>query len=263
MKSKVVIIQIIFLFIFGCKPQNVNQEKSVNSQTKNMPKHLIIWANGINTGNFDPIESLYDLKSVKIISSEYLIESSNKIANYYLAEKEKITSIESLFSIEASSKRKINYELVNYKTGNRKNFIGLVIWKIENEEIVREFEFTKESISDSKKIDTANINERRKLWMELCNQNNADSLVRELYSKNSIYYNHKPIIKGTDELIKEYSYMNNKNYHLKLEPLIVKPVNKNLVLEIGQCSGSYGGKYILVWGKEADGVWKIMIDSNI
>ena len=57
--------------------------------------------------------------------------------------------------------------------------------------------------------------------------------------------------------------MNNKNYRLKLEPLIVKPVSKNLVFEIGQCSGSYDGKYILVWGKDVDGMWKIIIDSNI
>ncbi|MGV0946109.1 hypothetical protein ACTS9U_04630 [Empedobacter falsenii] len=256
MKSKVIIVQIIFLIILGCKSQNINQEKGV-------PKHLLNWIDGINTHDSNTIKNLYDSKSVKIISPDNFIESSNGIANYYKTKKEKIISIESLFSSEASNKRKINYEIVNYKTNKRKNFIELVIWKIENDKIIREFEFTKESNLNSKVIDTTKINERRKLWIELCNQNNSNNLVRELYSKNSIYYNHKPIIKGTEKLIKEYSYMDNKNYHLKLEPLIVKPVNKNLVFEIGQCAGSYNGKYILVWEKDVNGIWKIIIDSNI
>jgi ketosteroid isomerase-like protein len=40
-------------------------------------------------------------------------------------------------------------------------------------------------------------------------------------------------------------------------------VNDNLVYEIGQCKGTYKGKYILVWKKESDGVWRVFIDSNI
>jgi ketosteroid isomerase-like protein len=99
--------------------------------------------------------------------------------------------------------------------------------------------------------------------MELCNANNAKALVTQLYSNNTIYFNHKPIVKGTADLIKEYSYMNNKNYHLNLQPLIVKVVNARFAFEIGQCSGGYNGKYILIWKKHADGNWKIFIDSNI
>ena len=57
--------------------------------------------------------------------------------------------------------------------------------------------------------------------------------------------------------------MNNKNYHLQLHPLVVKAVNPNFVFEIGQCTGSYAGKYILIWEKDSDGKWKITADSNI
>ena len=64
-------------------------------------------------------------------------------------------------------------------------------------------------------------------------------------------------------MIKEYSYMNNKNYRLNLQPLIVKAVNASFAFEIGQCSGSYNGKYILIWKIDSDGSWKIFIDSNI
>lgn len=53
MKSKVIIVQIIFLIILGCKSQNINQEKGV-------PKHLLNWIDGINTHDSNTIKNLYD-----------------------------------------------------------------------------------------------------------------------------------------------------------------------------------------------------------
>ncbi|MEM6697813.1 MAG: hypothetical protein AAF599_05420, partial [Bacteroidota bacterium] len=88
-------------------------------------------------------------------------------------------------------------------------------------------------------------------------------LVEQLYTDNAIYYNHKPVVVGTERITAEYSYMNNPDYSLKLVPLTVEPANKNIVFEIGQCSGSYNGKYVLIWKKVADGVWKILLDSNV
>lgn len=264
MKSNTIILSFIFLIIVGCKQREIGNRNISNSQTTiNVPNHLQNWAKRINSKHRDSIKNFYSTNSVKIIFPDSTIENSNQIADYYSAQKGKIKSINSLFSVEANSKRKINYELISYKTDNRKEFIGIVIWKIENEKIIREFEFTKESNFDSKKFDTTNIDERRKLWIQFCNENNSKNLVEELYSNNTIYYNHKPLIRGRDDLIKEYSYMNNKNYHLQLHPLILKAVNSNFVFEIGQCTGSYDGKYILVWEKKFDGKWKIIIDSNI
>lgn len=112
------------------------------------------------------------------------------------------------------------------------------------------------------KADTAEINKRRKEWMELCNAHNASTLVNEMYAKEALYYNHKPLIRGREALAKEYSYMNREKYHLRLNPQTVTPVNEKLVFEIGQCSGSYRGKYIIIWGKEK-GSWNILFDSNI
>ncbi|ROH99807.1 hypothetical protein EGI05_02665 [Chryseobacterium daecheongense] len=252
----------------GCKQQeikkgNISNPQTIIAQNINVPDHLKNWANSINKNNVDSIKNLYDANSVKIISPDNIIENSSQIANYYNVQKGKITSIKSLFSVEANSKRKINYELISYKIDNRKEFIGIVIWRIENEKIVREFEFSNESNLEAKKVDTTSISERRKLWVQLCNENNSKNLVKELYSNNTIYYNHKPLVKGTEDLIKEYNYMDNKNYHLKLHPLILKAVNANFAFEIGQCTGSYNGKYILVWGKDSEGKWKIITDSNI
>lgn len=268
MKLKTIILQFILLTIIGCNQRENKNENISNSQTEivqseHIPDNLRNWANDINNNNTNSIKNSYDTNAIKIISTDSIIESSTQIANYYGIHKGKITSIESIFSIEANKKRGINYELVRYKIDNLKEFIGIVIWRKENEMIIREFEFTEESTFESKKVDTINIAERRKLWIELCNTNNPENLVKQLYSNNTIYFNHKPIVKGTEELIKEYGYMNNENYTLNLHPMKLEVVNANFAFEVGQCSGSYNGKYILVWKKHADGNWKVYIDSNI
>lgn len=265
MKLKVIILPFVLLFIIGCMQSQNKKENATNSaieidQPEKTSDNLIDWVNAFNT---DTLESSYDVNAVKIISSDNIISSATEIANHYKTHKNKITSIESLFSIEANKERGINYELVKYKTDNLKEYTQIVIWKVQNEKTIREFEFTGENTLEAGQVDTTNIAKRRKLWIELCNTHNPENLVKELYSTNTLYFNHKPIVKGTEDLIKEYNYMSNENYSLNLSPIKLEVVNANLAFEIGQCSGSYNGKYILVWKKQADGVWKIYIDSNI
>ncbi len=268
MKLKTIILQFILLSIIGCKQRENKKENISNSQTEivqpdRVPNNLINWANSVNSDNINSIKKFYDTNAIKIISADSIIENSAQIANYYRIHKGKITSIKSIFNIEANKERGINYELVSYKIDNLTEFIGIVIWRMENEKRIREFEFSEESSLESKKVDTTNIAERRKLWIELCNTNNPENLVKQLYSNNTMYFNHKPIVKGTEKLIKEYGYMNNENYTLNLHPMKLEVVNTNFAFEVGQCSGSYNGKYILVWKKNADGDWKVYIDSNI
>jgi len=107
------------------------------------------------------------------------------------------------------------------------------------------------------------IASRRKRWMQLCNNHRVRRLVEQLYTSDALYFNHKPMIKGTEALIKEYGYMNDEDYQLTLEPLKISVVNENAAFEIGQASGSYGGKYILIWERGDDGQWRIAVDSNV
>ncbi len=268
MKFKTIILQFILLIIFGCKQGEHKKENISNTQpeviqSEHISDNLKNWADDINNGDSNIIKNYYDTNAIKIISADSILETSTQIANFYGNQEGKITSIESIFSIEANKERRINYELVRYEIDNIKGFIGIVIWRIENEQIIREFEFTEKSTLESKKVDTTDIAEKRKLWIEICNTHNAENLVKQLYSNNTMYFNHKPIVKGTEELIKEYSYMNDENYTLNLQPLNMQIVNANFAFEVGQCSGSYNGKYIIVWKKHSDGNWKVYIDSNI
>ena len=91
---------------------------------------------------------------------------------------------------------------------------------------------------------------------------NANNLVQEMYTENALYYNHKPIDIGVEQIAKTYSYMNRPQYKLHLEVLKVVPVNKHIVYEIGQCSGSYRGKYVIIWQKTSKG-WQVLLDTNI
>ncbi|MDR7127885.1 ketosteroid isomerase-like protein [Algoriphagus sp. 4150] len=264
---KTVILPFVILFIIGCKQQpnkgeNVSNSKTEIVRTKKVPDYIVDWANAINNSDIHTIEKNYASNAIKIVSEDGIIESSLQIAKYYEIEREKITSIESLFNVEASKDKRINYELIRYETEGLKEYVQIVIWRLENGQAIREFEFTERSGPEAVKVDTNAIADRRKLWIDLCNANNSENLVKQLYSPNTIYFNHKPIVKGLENLIKEYDYMNN-NYTLNLQPMKLEVVNANVAYEIGQCSGSYNGKYILVWQRQSDGNWKIHIDSNI
>ena len=245
-------------------PIDKQHEPNTNSTTEiEVSSHLEDWMKAINSHDANALQHSYDTNAVKIISADNIINGASNIAAHYGKHKQKITTIKSLFRVEANKRRGITYEMVKFTTDNQKEYLHIVIWKTKDGNVVREFEFTEIHKTSDSKAATTEITQRRKLWMELCNAHNAENLVKQLYSPNTMYYNHKPIVQGTENLIKEYGYMNNNKYSLKLEPKKLIIANSDVAFEIGQCSGSYGGKYILIWKKQADGNWDIYIDSNI
>lgn len=263
---KTILICSVLLLLTGCRQfLKDKQSQKTNIQqvkTNNISNEFSNWVTAINNKSVDSIKNFYRAESIKIISSDSQLSGPTEIAEYYALQPGEIKSISSLYSVKASKEKNIDYELIKYETQNGKSYAQLLIWRLENENKFREFEFVSE-ISEETYNNEKSISERRNLWVELCNNHNPKNLVNTLYSSNSIYFNHKPLIKGQENLIQEYSYMKNANYKLTLDPLKMLFVNDNLVYEIGQCEGTYKGKYILVWKKESDGVWRVFIDSNI
>lgn len=265
-EMKLIVIPLIFLLLTGCQllpSKNETLETNpVRCETNIITEDLKDWVDAINNKKLISIQDFYSTESIKIISADITLNSRNDIADYYLLLPNKIISISSLFHVEASKEKNINYELIEYETEDEEVFVQLVIWKLDNEKKIREFEFTSKR-SEVLVEDEESIANRRNLWVQLCNAHDPKNLVNELYSSTSYYFNHRPLIKGQDNLIKEYGYMKNENYNLTLAPLKLEFVNTNLAYEIGQCEGSYKGKYILVWKKEFDGNWKVFVDSNV
>ena len=161
----------------------------------------------------------------------------------------------------ANKKRGLIYEMSEIMDASDNKYKQILIWK--DTDSLRHQAFEHIAPIGPSDVDLTEIEKRRNQWMELCNAHDSENLINEMYSENTLYYNHKPMVVGREELVKEYSYMNNAAYKLSLKPIIVEVVNENCVFEIGQCEGSYNGKYIIVWRNDFAGKWEVFIDSNI
>ena len=268
MQLKITTLFLTLFFLLGCQQENNKKADSPNPETTAIPIEkqdgsLVNWMQAINEKNKNNLKEIYASDAIKIVAIDTILNNASQISEYYLDKGYKVIDITSLFQVEAHQQRAIHYELLQYKTEDLSEYVQLIIWKIVGEKRVREFEFSHKIDTATNKAGNEEILERRDMWIELCNENNAANLVNELYSQNTIYFNHKPLVIGRKKIINEYAYMNNANYNLVLQPLKLISVTKNIAFEIGQCKGSYGGKYILIWKKEDDGKWRIFIDSNI
>ena len=209
---------------------------------------------------------LYTQNAVKVVTEAKILSGAAEIMEHY-GPKEPISEVFSMFDIDANIPRGISYEINAITVNNAPRTIQLVIYEKSGEQKLRAFEY---DADQPKEIEESlyqeiigQLQERRDQWMAYCNAHDVPGLINDLYSHNTLYYNHRPLVKGREALVQEYAYMNNEQYKLRLIPKFLSVVNEGTVFEIGQCEGSYNGKYILIWNKDEDGVWRIFIDSNV
>ncbi|MEO5582684.1 MAG: hypothetical protein ABIR66_08320 [Saprospiraceae bacterium] len=223
-----------------------------------LKKEITPWASLINL-NKDELKNIYLPKAMKINTKGEVVSGNALINTYYKKNPLHIDSLKVLLSIKASPEKV--YEMGEIYSANQKTYNYLHIWHTTDGEKKIELEFIE--ASGSSRAVTNDINKAREDWMSLCNQHDASLLIERRYTPNALYYNHKPMVVGRKAIAVEYSYMNNGNYHLTLKPILSEMVNEKTVFEIGQCSGSYGGKYMIVCQKNESGIWQVLMDSNI
>ena len=263
------LFMLLFLLTFGSCLEKSPKDGASSSTTDISPslsedklRKSNSWLEAVSSKDYDEIKAIYNNKAMKIFSSDSIVHGAAHIADYYQNQLSEIVEGKSLFLTEANKKEGIDYELLTYKTKDSDEYVQLVIWRLNNGKKVVEFEYAVKKDILNTDGNNDEISVKRNLWMKLCNAHNAKNLVSELYDPNAIYFNHKPLVIGTEAISKEYQYMDNDTYGLTLEPLKVEMATDDVAFEIGQCKGSYGGKYVIVWKKGAEGKWKVFIDSN-
>ena len=269
MKGNTYFIALVYFFsiLFSCTNHNQPQtDAPLSAPQPELPLQEGVkqanekWLN-YSQKNSDSIQFLYTEKSVKVLSNGQVLEGKKAIAEHQVTDSLQFRSIRTKALITANEKQNLHYEVGEITDTDGTGYKYLTIWKISDLNYQKEFEIILEAVNPQEDVST--INDRRQLWIELCNKHNATALIDELYTANTLYYNHKPLVVGRTSLYTEYNYMNNEKYQLTLSPILVEGVNQDFIFEIGQCSGSYQGKYILIWRKDEDGVWRIHIDSNV
>ncbi|MEM6344608.1 MAG: hypothetical protein AAF927_12035 [Bacteroidota bacterium] len=247
---------IALLSLMAC--QTTERSALAEKQTQDLIPN-VRWIEAVNNQQW---ENIYHKKAIKIEADGSLIKGREAIIEAQKQKKWQVEVIETIRIISTHRDSSYQYEIGQFLTSDRKTYYHLLIWNLEGEQPLRELEM----IASGGTLDSgilAAIDQRRAEWIKLCNERDAANLVEQLYSENALYYNHKPMVEGRTAITQEYSYMNRPEYSLMLNPIIVQPVNDSLVFELGQCSGSYGGKYMLLWQKDATGKWYVSMDSNV
>ena len=254
------------LLLSGCKDASksemtVEENNSAMSEpgSNNMDPDAQ-WQLIVNA-QLDSLYPMYTKNAYKISGKGEIVNGNMNIMDLYKGKGLVINTITSKQRITAVLDSTVVYELGNFSTPDRTSYAHLIIWRKGDDRIKRELELVAKRVL--KTPVPVDLDQRRKEWMNLCNANKVDELVNELYTENTLYYNHKPMVIGREAVIEEYGYMNNPQYELQLNPIILEVVNHELVFEIGKGSGSYNGNYVLVWKKGEDDVWRILLDSNI
>lgn len=216
------------------------------------------WKNDINESSPN-LKNLYTPNAVKVTPELELVTGDSSIAKSWLAKDLTISEIQTKQVVKANPI--YDYEIGTFTTSDGLSYSHLIIWKNVDATKKRELELIYERTDQQPDIKV--LKPIRELWMKYANQHEPMKLVQATYHENAYYYNHRPMIIGAAAIGKTYAYMKRDSYELQLSPIIVEPVNENIIYEIGQCSGSYGGNYLLVWKRDPSGKWKILLDSNI
>ncbi|MCW5516370.1 nuclear transport factor 2 family protein [Muriicola sp. Z0-33] len=262
------VLGLLLFMVLGCKDINKKDALALANYKPNLPAQStdnspnLKWKKWVNSA-LDSLPHLYTENAYKIASDGTIIQGKAALLDHYKKQEFQIEEIRTKIRITAVLNTTIQYEIGGFSTTDKADYSHLIIWRKGDGVLKRELEMIVKGSADVPTSALNEIEKRREEWIRLCQLHKAEDLVNALYSEHTLYYNHRPMIIGRNAVIQEYQYMNNPNYNLHLTPIEIKLVSPNIAYEIGQCSGSYPGNYVLIWHKALDGEWRILMDSNI
>jgi len=265
MRNQVIFLLTLILFFTSCNQAFKKEESKTSNVQESFKKASDTisahhkWMQAINDKNIESLSRLYTENAMVLSENGVDLASRKEILELVPNSDFIVKGVSAIKKIHASDT--YDYEIgsfINKDDGLAKH---LIIWNTSDGNTKRELEFITET--NGAKVDLNVIKKQRAEWIRLCNAHDANTLIETLYAENTMYYNKGRLLKGKAALMAEYEYMNNPQYNLILKPILIEPVSETIVYEMGQCKGSYNGKYLLVWQKNSNGVWKVLFDSNI
>jgi ketosteroid isomerase-like protein len=244
---------VLMSFSFSSSQNNSNTDEVEKVSTNHK------WMQAINKKDLPLLETLYTEKALVLSENGADLSSREEILKLVAQSDFEVKDVTTIKRIKAH--QSYDYEIGRFKNKDGNLMKHFIVWNTADNKEVREIEFLAEAKKN--RVDIDKIKNQREQWMALCNAHNAKTLIETMYTENTMYYNRGRLLQGRDQLSKEYQYMNNPQYTLKLEPILVEPVSDSIVYEFGQCVGSYNGKYVLIWQKNSEGIWQIIFDTNI
>lgn len=266
MKDLLIKMLICVLLFASCKQMTNENQPQIDNELKTLVKTTtdsitanLKWIQAINNKDIDLLSSLYTENAMVLSANGVELANRDEIL-------ELVPNSDFVIKSVSTTKRIVANDSYDYEIGsfiNKDDGLAkhLIIWNTSNNEDKRELEFITET--DESNVNLKEIDKQRANWMALCNAHDAKDLIEAMYTENTMYYNRGRLLIGRNDLVTEYEYMNNEQYKLTLNPILVEPVSETIVFEFGQCEGSYNGKYILVWQKNSQGIWQVLFDSNI
>lgn len=187
------------------------------------------------------------------------------------------SAVADYFKKTFSGKSKIVSHTLLYRKKAEVNIYDIGYYRLkDNRKIFYFISWTKSGLGWRKEIEVLNegelhvesaekeINGRLERFCEIINStHNLRLLFDELYREKTYFYNKSRLYTGYDEMLIPYKSMKSEYYSIGLASEHLSMVGPGIAYHIGSFTvGDYPGIFVLIWKKDKEGTWRIVLDTN-
>jgi hypothetical protein len=250
--KKTINILVLSCFIFTLNAQTLDSLDLLKKE----------WQTAFNQNNLTDAESQYlDKGGIFTQKNIYIKGKGMTTALKRLQKKAAPILHQQRLFLQENSKNKRYFELLSHQTTSGKYYYSIIAWRNINGKWQRELEVLDEKTTKNANDYPKGIDEARQKWIDYSNAHQPKQLVKNVYTKDAIYFNGGKVTKGTSAIAERYSYMKNDKWQIDLTAKCVTMVQPNLAYEIGEYKSTGIGHYILIW-KKVGKKWQAVFDFN-